>query len=271
MQVIATEASKALDLKGHTLVVPGCGGVAHLAELSVDALITTYGLSRVAIVESRHLLPVAMPSAWADPACNSQAASLTTAAELYQGTEPGISVLQMRSAVREGRRQALSREVLSWAREMGVAKVLVLSSCSSHVKRDADLSAGSELRYALVGSDCESLKADAAVLPLGHSVSEEELRGSADGPAAAQAMLRGSGLARTLLMQAAESSGLSVHCIACFANEILDWRLPEQLSRAACRYIAASAGGEEKALVQPPSWALALKAMMAPPVDLRLW
>eukprot|EP00442_Polarella_glacialis_P011795 CAMPEP_0115160198 /NCGR_PEP_ID=MMETSP0227-20121206/70659_1 /TAXON_ID=89957 /ORGANISM="Polarella glacialis, Strain CCMP 1383" /LENGTH=269 /DNA_ID=CAMNT_0002572043 /DNA_START=69 /DNA_END=875 /DNA_ORIENTATION=- len=207
MRVVPSEGAGELDLRGHTLVLPGCGGVAHLSELCVDALVTTYGLSRVAFVQTRHVLPVAMISAWSTPGSAADPLAITTAVELYQGANaPGLTVLQIRSAALDGHRQALAREILSWTREAGVAKILMLASCSAHVKRDADLDSSSELRSIWVGggiaSEASTGKLD--VNPLGHSVPEEELGGAAGSAAAARLMLRGSGLARVLLLQAAE-------------------------------------------------------------------
>lgn len=281
MRVVPCEESKNLDLRGHTLIVPGLGGLCHLGELAVDALVSTYCLSRVAIVESRHVLPVAMVSAF--DSNKSQDADkpvlLTTAAELYQGAAmPRVSVLQLRSAVVEGYRKPLAREILGWARDAGISTVLILASCSSHVRRDADLRASTELRFVsnLDKPDAlaSSISTDADLLPLGHSASD--LEGSPQSVAVARQILRGSGLARALLIQAEElepaqagaSGSLSVHCILGFVHEILDWNLPEKLVKAALRCLASSPG-EAPALVPPPSWHLAQQSTM--PSDPRLW
>lgn len=281
MRVVPCEESKTLDLQGHTLIVPGCGGLCQLGELAVDALVSTYNLSRAAIVESRHLLPVAMVTAFESKPTKDtdKPVLLTTAAELYQGAAmPLVSVLQLRSVVAEGCRKVLAREILGWARDAGVSTVLILASCSSHVKRDADLRASTELRFVSSGDKPDSLassiSADADLLPLGHSAND--LEGSPQSIAVARQMLRGSGLARPLLIQAEElepaqagaSGSLSIHCILGFVHEILDWRLPEKLVKAALRCLASNPD-EAPTLVPPPSWHLAQQAMM--PSDPRLW
>lgn len=279
MRVVPCEESTTLDLQGHTLIVPGCGGLCQLGELGVDALVSTYKLSRVAIVESRHLLPVAMVTAFeSKPTKDSdKPVLLTTAAELYQGAAmPLVSILQLRSLVAEGCRKVLASEILGWARDAGVSTVLILASCSSHVKRDADLRANTELRFVSSGDKPDSLasgiSADADLLPLGHSASD--LEGSPQSIAVARQMLRGSGLARPLLIQAEEleqagaSGSLSIHCILGFVHEVLDWRLPEKLVKAALRCLASSPD-EAPTLVPPPSWHLAQQAAM--PSDPRLW
>eukprot|EP00930_Biecheleria_cincta_P000963 TRINITY_DN102142_c0_g1_i1.p1 TRINITY_DN102142_c0_g1~~TRINITY_DN102142_c0_g1_i1.p1 ORF type:complete len:282 (+),score=52.27 TRINITY_DN102142_c0_g1_i1:53-898(+) len=281
MRVVPCEESKTLDLHGHTLIVPGCGGQCQLGELAVDALVSTYSLSRVAIVESRHVLPVAMVSAFESKQSQDtdKPVLLTTAAELYQGAAmPRVSVLQLRSAVVEGYRKSLAREILGWARDAGVSTVLILASCSSHVRRDADLRASTELRFvSSVGkpdSLASSISTDPDLLPLGHSVSE--LEGSPQSVAVARQMLRSSGLARSLLIQSEEmepaqsgaAGSLSVHCILGFVHEILDWSMPEKLAKVVLRCLASSAN-EAPTLVPPPSWHLAQQSVM--PSDPRLW
>mmetsp|Transcript_70418 Transcript_70418/g.155305 ORF Transcript_70418/g.155305 Transcript_70418/m.155305 type:complete len:269 (-) Transcript_70418:22-828(-) len=257
------------NFKGQTLVLPGAGGIANLGELSADALIATYGLQRVAIVENKHLLPVAMVNAF-----SAESPAVTTAAEIYQAPcgSSSLTVLQLRSGAVEGRRWAFAKELLRWAKDVGVATVLVLASCSAHVKGDADLSEASPLRGLAAGGRLPEL------LPLGHGLSDAEL---ADGPGTASAarhLLRGSGLARPLLEVAAEPGSPSfappsrvapsVCCICSFTNETLDWRLPMQLVDAAADYLSLP----KNPLVRPPSWLLAQQAQMAPPPEnLQLW
>eukprot|EP00434_Breviolum_minutum_P025705 symbB.v1.2.022716.t1/scaffold2026.1/size92022/5 len=259
------------DFRGKTLVLPGAGGIANLGELCTDALITTYGLQRVAIVESAHLLPVAMVNAFGQTS-----PALTTAAEIYQaptGDSP-LTVLQLRSGAVEGRRWALAQELLRWAKEVGVSTFLVLASCSAHVKGDVDLAEASQLRALSVRtSELPEL------LPLGHGLSDAELNDGPGTASAARQLLRGSGLARPLLEAAAEPQSPSsfappsrvapsVCCICGFTNETLDWRIPAQLVDAAAGYLSLP----KTPLVQPPSWLLAQQAQLAPPSEnLQLW
>ncbi|CAJ1359308.1 unnamed protein product [Effrenium voratum] len=259
-----TPTSAPLDLRGHLLVLPGAGGIANLGELCVDALITTYGLQRVAIVETRHLLPVAMVCAFGE-------GPITTAAELYQAPGVTLSVLQLRSGPVEGKRWALAKELLHWAHSVGVDQVLLLASCSAHVKSDADLREASPLRQ---------LGSVSGLLPLGHG--EPDLNCAPGSAGAARHLLRGSGLARPLLEAAAEPQSPSsfsppsrvapgVNCICGFTNEILDWRLPEQLVEAACQYLAQCAVPQQP-LKRPLSWQLAQQAQIASPFDnAQLW
>ncbi|CAE7255118.1 psmG2, partial [Symbiodinium natans] len=192
---------------------------------------------------------------------------------------PMLSVLQLRSGAVEGKRQTLAKDLLRWAQDAGVSQILILSPCSAHVKRDADLRATSQLRE--VASPSSDLPGQ--LLPLGHEMSELELGGMPGSAAAARALLRGSGLGRPLLEAAAEPHSPSfsppsrvapsVCCICGFTNETLDWRLPEEMVQAACTYLSLRLGADlSRPLTLPPSWQLAQKAQMLPPLEnLQLW
>lgn len=293
MNVVPVEASVAseIPLQGHTLIVPGSGGLAHLGELCLDALITTLSLQRVAVVLSNNVLPVAMSSAFVEPGATGEGKAITTAAELYQGAfAPGITILQLRSAPVAGRRRALAEEILTWARGAGVAQVLVLASCSSHVKTDADLGVATQLRYVALGAAVEpGGEALEELLPLGFGLPEEVLGGQPGTEAAATQLLRGSGLASALLsLAASQEDGGSptgggpasfdpparrrtpgVLCLLGLTSEALDPSLPELLVKAAFRQLAGRLpGGKAAPLQSPPSWRL---HQVLPAPDRRLW
>lgn len=301
MRVVPTDAREPLDLKGHTLVMPGCGSLAHLGELCVDALVCTFGLSRVAILESRHLLPLAMASAWEAPGAQSVKLQLTTAAEIYQSTTvPKLSVMQLRSAVAEGRRQALTQELWAWACAEGVAEVVIVSSCSSHVKVDADIEADSDLRYVLFGDGPapSATGLGPRLLPLSHGLPEEEtgVEHSHD-VAAVLRFLRGGGLARPLLLRAAEAvqeAGAAGHgavptgtelqfvppprtnckCpgvlgLLGLTSDVLNFQLTEQLAVCSCNVLAHRLKLDPAPhLKRPPSWLFELEAAST---NRRLW
>lgn len=293
MRVVPSEDGAGLNLRGHTLVMPGGGTLGNLGELCVDALVSTFGLHRVAIVQSRHIVPLIMSSAWETGTSSASASQLTTAAEIYQGAAaPGISVLQLRSAVVEGRRLALAQELMAWARSAGAAELLVLSSCSSHIKLDADLAAHTDLRYVQVGRrGAETPELGLDVLPLGHSTPQEDFgdAGAAAGVQAARRLLRSGGLARPLVLLAGEAvdaeaqpsdaaGGFSppprtggapgVLCLLGLTGEVVDWRLVEQLTALACKSVAGRLGTSAPTLRPPPSWRLQFEATVP---EQRLW
>eukprot|EP00927_Polykrikos_kofoidii_P073220 TRINITY_DN69282_c0_g1_i1.p1 TRINITY_DN69282_c0_g1~~TRINITY_DN69282_c0_g1_i1.p1 ORF type:complete len:351 (+),score=63.52 TRINITY_DN69282_c0_g1_i1:110-1054(+) len=310
MKVVPTDACGTLDLTGHTLVVPGCGGLAHLGELCIDALVKTYGLSRVAVVRSSYLLPVAMASAWELPkeALSSAEANstqqtplkLTTAAELYQSASaPRLTVLQIRSQPVAGRRGAVAQEIWAWARSMGIAEMLIVAPCSSHVKVDADFAASTELRFVRsqggVDAPTDPAGNPLPLLPLGFGggahagmgVQEEAVaeKAATDSVAAtpgklrggdlsdAGELLRGGGLARPLLEVAGEAKAAASQgdasfptatCLLGLTSEMLDWRVTEQLAKVACLVAAVKTGAAQAPpFCVPPSWEF--EAASAPP------
>lgn len=249
-----------LDLQGHVLVIPGSGGLAHLAELAVDAVVTSFGLSRAAIISSRNVLPVVMASAWKAPE-EAPGVELTTGAELYQALDGKLklSVLQLRGPVVEGRRRALAQELLFWAREAGVAEIIILASCSSHMKTDADFAADTELRSIQQIRKSPGMELGDRVIPLGHSLSSELQSGE---PPSVYQILRGSGIARPLLLLAEEAAAdadgpdfPTITCLLGLTGEVLNWPVMEQLSHTVCTGLSRRLEGTaEVTLRAPPSW-----------------
>lgn len=262
-----TKEQAAISLRGHILVIPGLG-LSPLGEFCIDAVVSTFGLTRKAIIQSRHLIPLVMASAWQEqPDAQSTELGLTTAAELYQSsTVPGLSVLQLRSAVVEGHRQALVEELWAWACEEGVVEFVIASSCSSHVKVDQDLAANTNLRYVQVGGNATSAleaKLGPNVLPLGHAVLEAECdEGKELESKDAAQLLRGAGLARLFLSLAAtkgaatDTSPPNVLCLVGFTTEVLDWQLTHQLTDTLCAFLAKQLPAQASApnFQAPPSW-----------------
>lgn len=257
MRVTAT--GEGLSLQGHILIVPGSGGLQPLGELCVDALVSTFGLRRAAIVESRHLLPVAMACAWTPPIKTGESLSLTTAAEVYQNPEiPNLSILQLRSPTVEGKRGALAREIWTWACEMGVSEMIIVGASSSHTKVDADLAASTNLRYLCSGYSPDAPASDFGmdVLPFSHAVQAEE--GENADVVAIFRSLRGGGLARNLLLAAFDperaASSPSALCLLGLTSEALDIMQVEQISRAANSCVSGKLGMAALELKPPLSW-----------------
>jgi len=267
MRVVPADDGGVLDLRGHTLIVPGIGGLAHLGELCLDALVATFGLQRVVVLQSRYLLPVAMASAWEK---SPQPLSLTTGAELYQSANaPRLTVLQLRTEAADGRRRAVAEELWAWAREVGIAEIVVVTSCSSHVKVDADLGATTELRYAHVAAEGGGSSQcplgpggmDLPLLPLSHSLGCDANQGNPDQDLkAVEEMLSGGGLARPLLRLAggARAEGTEapgVLCLMGFTSEIINWQLTERLAKVTCLCAARKAEMQEAPSFRVPlSW-----------------
>jgi len=274
-----------VGLRGHTLIVPGVGGTTHMGQLCTDAIVATFELHNVAIVHSLHVLPVVMASAWETVPHTNGHVPLTTAAELYQSaTKPLLSVLQLRSPIIEGRRQAFAEELWCWACSEGVAELFILGSCSSHVKGDADFVAATDLRYVCVNpADRDSIvkTLGGEALPLGHSLEDNTAEHDGD-IVAVQQLLRGSGIARSILLIASDSTQQrvvagrnkepsselhtpSVLCLVGMTSEILNWHGMTQLARVACRCIESrSASGLATEFRIPPSWQFQMEVAASP-------
>lgn len=274
------QAGRNLDLTGHTLVLPGAGGVAGLGELAVDAVITTFGLSRAAVVQTPFLLPGVTSSAWKLPA-DQQAAKLelTTAAELYQSDAvPCLSVLQMRSPPVDGRRRALAKELWMWAAKAGVSQIVVVGPVAAYMRLDTDLNSASPIRITSAGlgnaDDITSLLTKAGlgqfVLPLAGPAEPEDVESVAREKdlVAVQQMLRGGGVTRPLLSEAVEAASSEqrlpeILALLAFSVPSVDMGTLEQLAKAACALTAARLGVPPPAMQFPPSWALASAAQFA--------
>jgi len=212
---------------------------------------------------------------------------LTTAAELYQSaTSPLVSVLQLRSPIIDGRRQAFAQELWCWACSEGVAELLILGSCSSHVKGDADLVAATDLRYVCINPvdrDAMVKTLGGEVLPLGHSREDTSTAEHHGDVVAVQQLMRGSGIARSLLLIASERAqqGAAAECnrepsseentpgVLCLmgmTSETLNWPGMTQLARVACKCVetrspSAPAAAEFRS---PPSWQFQMEVAASP-------
>jgi hypothetical protein len=280
MRVLSIQDGSEVNLVGHTLVLPGAGGIAHAGELAVDALVTTFGLSRTAIVQTPLLLPVAMSSAWRPAGEQQTRLELTTAAELYQSeTAPKLSVLQLRSSPSEGRRRALAKELWSWASNAGVSQIVIVASCAAYIREDADLNSASRLRFAHTGLRStddpapllEKAGLNGFVLPLANSLPPSSMEDEADGEnralLAIQRTLRCGGLTRPLLYEAGEAVTASVadgkaedsmpaaFCVLAFSSPMVDLVVLEQLAKATCALVAVQLGLQAPDMKFPPSWA----------------
>lgn len=272
MRIVGSCSAACPSLEGYTLIVPGCGGLAQLGELCVDALIASFGLECAAVAEVPLLLPCVGACAFNS---SGGATPLTTAAEVYlqPSRTQKLAVLQMRSPPIPGRRRALAADIISWASSVGVVELIVVAPCSAHVKGDVDLAADSQLRFVRVGSKggCtpeapEGDKDGSAALPLGHSLSPEQV-GMADvcpdGAQAAYALLRGSGLALPLLECVAreESSKTpGVLCLLGLTSGLTDLRIAATLATFVGACVQARTGAAWEKLQTPPSWFSAHRA-----------
>jgi len=169
--------------------------------------------------------------------------------------------------VAEGHRHALAEEIWGWASGNGIARLIILSGCSSHVKVDADFAVATQLRYVgeLAPGDVGKLAPgepmDSNWLPLGHALSEEALQGKDPVLTATQFLLRHGGVTRALLNAATRDAaafegakpGTPTLALLGMMNEV-DLLSTEQFTRATFAFIAASLGIDVPELQKPLTW-----------------
>lgn len=81
------------DLSGYSLIIPSVS-IGNIPQLTVDLLITSYNLKKIAIIWHSAIVP----SVGGDP-YESNASELCTACELYANEEFKIAAIQLRSTI----------------------------------------------------------------------------------------------------------------------------------------------------------------------------
>ena len=143
------------DLSGFTMLVPSVS-VGNVGQLAIDVvlatlkptLITQVGillrflrfLNRLQIIH-----PSLIPCCGADP-LNVGSPVLTTAMQLYVHPESKLVVLQIRSGILPGKGSAFLTDLLEWAKENKITRLVCLTSSHAHERSDIQLR-GSPLRF----------------------------------------------------------------------------------------------------------------------------
>ncbi|KAJ3733559.1 PAC2 family-domain-containing protein [Lentinula guzmanii] len=107
------------NLSGKTLITP-IVSTANVAQLSVDLLISSLGLVRIAALDSRYFIPLVGCRENGEP-------GITTPFELYGKEGLDVVVLQQRSPTLKARKQEFINDLFDFVRESGIASVLILT------------------------------------------------------------------------------------------------------------------------------------------------
>ncbi|KAJ4476950.1 PAC2 family-domain-containing protein [Lentinula edodes] len=107
------------NLSGKTLIIPVVS-TANVAQLSVDLLISSLGLVRIAVLDSKYFIPLVGSR-------ENGELGITTPFELYGKGELGIVVLQQRSPILKVMKQEFITDLFDFVQKSGIAGVLVLS------------------------------------------------------------------------------------------------------------------------------------------------
>lgn len=117
-----------------TLVVPAVS-IGNVAQLAIDAMITTYGMQKVGYIHDRNVYPVVGN----DPcACTKADAKgvMALPVEVFYNEERKLVFIQRRSACIKGGKQAFSEALFHWIQEQSFAKTILLSSIPAFTRND---------------------------------------------------------------------------------------------------------------------------------------
>lgn len=106
----------AAQLQGATLIVPVVA-IGNTAQLSVDLLINTLQLQRVARLHDPSLLPAVGCKPY------EHVPGLATAMELYQAAGSNVAVVQQRAAAAPGTQDAFGQSFAAFLKQSGVKEV----------------------------------------------------------------------------------------------------------------------------------------------------
>jgi len=128
------------DLSGFTLLLPSVS-VGNVGQLAIDVVLAT--LKPTLVTQILH--PSLIPCVGADP-LNVGSPILTTAMQLYIHPESKLAVFQIRSGLLPGKGGAFLRDLLEWAKEVKITRLVCLTSSHAHERSDVQLR-GSPLRF----------------------------------------------------------------------------------------------------------------------------
>ncbi|KAM9838486.1 proteasome assembly chaperone 2 [Aulostomus maculatus] len=131
-----------------TLVMPAVA-VGNVGQLAVDLIVSTLNLSRVGFLHTDCLIPMVGNNPYAT--CKEDAEELHTSAEVYTAAELKLAVLQIRAPVVQTKSKKFRELLLSWIKESGFSRTVVLSSSHAYQRDDRQLR-DTPLRYLITPS-----------------------------------------------------------------------------------------------------------------------
>ncbi|XP_043923128.1 proteasome assembly chaperone 2 [Protopterus annectens] len=204
--------SKDLDFRGFSLILPAVS-VGNVGQLAVDLLISTLTLPRVGYIYTECLVPMAGSNPYARSA--DDAVELSINAEVYSLPEKKLAVLQIRSPVLQNKSKEFRQIILSWVKQNGFSKVVLLSSSHAYQRDDRQL-LGTPLRY-LMTPDLQSIVQEKL-----QSLSWKELERIAAFPGVSeteqQIYIPGGGFTKSLFQDSC-SEGIPMAILLIFCSE----------------------------------------------------
>ncbi|KAF4100140.1 proteasome assembly chaperone 2 [Onychostoma macrolepis] len=132
------------SFKGFTLIMPAVS-VGNVGQLAVDLLISTLNMPRVGYFHTDCLTPMAGNNPYTD------AAQLSTSAEVYSHSDLKLAVLQIRTPIIQTKVRSFRKLMVSWIKSSGFLRSVLLSSSHAYHRDDQQLD-GTPLRYLLTPS-----------------------------------------------------------------------------------------------------------------------
>lgn len=113
---------KKCDITGYTVILPSLG-VGNVAQLSVDLLIATLQMDKVATVWHRSIVPIIGPKAFQHDTNN-----ITTACELYICNVKKLATFQIRSPLVAATMMEFFNELVEFLKSEKIGKLILLTS-----------------------------------------------------------------------------------------------------------------------------------------------
>lgn len=114
--------NKTCDVTGYTVLLPSIG-VGNVAQLSIDLLISTLQMEKVATIWHRSIVPIIGPKAF-----QHDTDKITTSCELYISDEKKIATFQIRSPLVAATMMEFFSELTDFLKTKKVAKLILLTS-----------------------------------------------------------------------------------------------------------------------------------------------
>ncbi|XP_037041191.1 proteasome assembly chaperone 2 [Bradysia coprophila] len=114
--------NKTCDIAGYTVLLPSIG-VGNVAQLSVDLLISTLQMEKVATVWHSSIVPIIGPKAFQHDTSN-----ITTSCELYVSNAKKIAAFQLRSPLVAATMNEFFNELIDFLKSRKIAKLILLTS-----------------------------------------------------------------------------------------------------------------------------------------------
>ena len=112
---------------GDTLLLPSIA-IGNVGQLAIDLLINTAmcngeRIQKIGVLKSRFVLPMI----GIDPLdLHGEHNSLCTSAEVFRMDRSKLTILQIRSPIEEGCMQAFAQDLISWTKDAGFQKLVLL-------------------------------------------------------------------------------------------------------------------------------------------------